>query len=126
MPLHRVRAHMRFTRNSGLATWCRDQMAVRYEQAVHIREGEPAAESPVNEVTDDGDRQVFRCDLPLMDEAHAVDAVATLGDHNVLGQSEPHPDPDSPQPSWVEHHECDHADDVRDGCVVVDRREGPA
>jgi len=33
---------MRFTRNSGLATWCRDNMAVRYQQAVHIRQGEPA------------------------------------------------------------------------------------
>ena len=117
---------MRFTAASGLATWCRDQMAVRYGQAVHIRQGEPAEETPVNEVTDDGDQQVFRCDLPLMDEAAAVDAVSTLGDANVLGQSESHPDPDGPEPSWVEHHECDHAEDVRDGCVVVERREGPS
>ena len=122
--LHRVRAHMRFSRNSGLATWCRDNMAVRYQQAVHIRQGEPAEEPPVNEVADDGDRQVFRCDLPLMDEAHAIDAFNTLSDANVLGQSEPHPDPDGAAPSWVDRHQCDHQDDVRSGCVVVDRSEG--
>ena len=40
--LHRVRSHMRFTRNSGLATWARDNMQVRFDQAVHIRQGEPA------------------------------------------------------------------------------------
>ena len=124
--LDRVRAHMRFTRNSGLATWCRDNMQVRYQQAVHIRPGEAAEEAPVNEVTDDGDRQVFRCDLPLMDEAHAIDAFATLTDANVLGQSEPHPSQDEAVPSWVDRHQCDHEDDIRSGCVVMARSEGPS
>ena len=125
MPLHRVRASMRFPTSSGLATWARDNMAVRYEQAVHIRQGEPAAEAPVNEVTQDGSRDVFRCDLPLMDEAHAIDAFNTLSDANVLGQSEPHPELDGDFPSWVERHVCDHDDDNRDGCVVTGRQEGP-
>ena len=40
--LHRVRMRARFTASSGLATWCRDQMAVRYDQSVKIREGDPA------------------------------------------------------------------------------------
>ena len=124
--LNRVRAHMRFTRNSGLATWARDNMQVRYEQAVHIRQGEPAEEAPVNEVVDDGDRQVFRCDLSLMDEAHAIDAFATLTDANVLGQSEPHPDDDGPVPSWVDRHQCDHDEDDRAGCAVDERAEGPS
>ena len=124
--LNRVRARMRFTAASGLATWCRDQMQVRYGQAVHINAGEPNEEVPINEVVDDGDWQVFGCDLPLADEAAAADAVATLGDHNVLGQSEPHPTFDGSTPSWVEHHSCDHQEDVRSGCAVVDRREGPA
>ena len=114
---------MRFPTSSGMATWARDNMAVRYQQAVHIRAGEPAEEPPVNEVVDDGNRQVFRCDLPLMDEAHAIDAFATLTDANVLGQSEAHPDEDGPVPSWVDRHTCDHDEDVRSGCVVVDRRE---
>ena len=125
--LHRVRARVRYPASSGLAGWSRDQMAVRYGQAVHIRQGEAAEEEPANRVDDLGDgTELFVCDLPLQDEAHAADAVATLGDHNVLGQSEPHPSFDGPEPSWVEYHECDHADDVRDGCLVVDRREGPS
>ena len=123
--LNRVRAHMRFTRNSGLATWCRDNMQVRYDQAVHIRQGEPAEEAPVNEVVQDGSRDEFRCDLPLMDEAHAIDAVNTLSAATVLGQSEPIPNEiDGSRPSWVERHRCDHQDDVREGCVVIDRQEG--
>ena len=113
---------MRFTRNSGLATWARDNMAVRYQQAVHIRPGEAAEEPPVNEVTDDGDRQVFRCDLPLMDQAHAQDAVETLA--AIFPFSEPEDDGEGgTTPAYVEYHQCDHADDNRDGCVVVDRRE---
>ena len=125
--LHRVRAHMRFTRNSGLATWCRDQMAVRYEQAVHIRQGEPAAEAPVNEVVQDGSRDEFRCDLSLMDEAHAIDAVSTLSAATVLGQSEPIPNETGGSlPSWAERHQCDHDEDARSGCVVVDRSKGPS
>ena len=124
--LHRVRAHMRFTAASGLAVWCRDNMDIRYQQAVHIRQGEPAEEPPVNEVTDDGDRQVFRCDLPLMDEAHAIDAFATLSDANVLGQSEPHPTLDGPELSWVDRHQCDHDEDDRAGCAVDERAEGPS
>lgn len=126
MLLHRVRAVMRFRRAQGLATWCRDNMAVRFEQAVHIRPDTQASEPPVNEVVADGGRDVFRCDLPLMDEAHAIDAVNTLSAATVLGQSEPLPIRGETAPSWVERHVCDHAEDDRTGCVVADRREGPA
>lgn len=119
--LHRVRARMRFPRSSGMGTWARDNMAVRYQQAVHIREGEAAAEAPVNEVLRDGNRDIFVCDLPLMDQAHAQDAVETLA--AISPFSEPHPELEGPEPSWVEYHLCDHADDIRDGCFVVDRRE---
>jgi hypothetical protein len=126
MLLHRVRAIIQFQQAQGLATWCRDNMAVRFAQAVHIRPGEMGDEPAVNEVVAaPNSRQVFRCDLPLMDEAHAIDAVATLSDANVLGQSEPTPAADRTAPSWVERHVCDHAEDDRTGCVVVDRREGP-
>lgn len=122
MLLHRLRARMQFSPGSGLAQWCYDQMIVRHGQAVHIRQGKPAEEAPVNEVAGD----LFVCDLPLMDEAAAVDALATLSDANVLGVTVPIIDDDdgSSVPSWVEHHRCDHDDDVRSGCVVVARNEG--
>ena len=50
----------------------------------------------------------------------------TLSDANVLGQSEPHPTLDGPEPSWVDRHQCDHEDDIRSGCVVMARSEGPS
>ena len=112
---------MRFPDGHWGPQWCHDQMAVRYGQAVHIRAGEPAEEVPVNLVAGD----TFRCDLPLADEAAAQDALATLSDHNVLGVTVPMVDLDTSTPSFVEVHTCDHDDDVRTGCVVTDRREGP-
>ena len=115
--LHRVRSDMRFTASSGLAGWCRDQMDVRYGQAVHIRQGEPDEESPVNLVVDEGEHERFVCDLPLADEAAAVDAVATLSDPNVLGQAV---DLDDGEPSWVDRHPCTHDDD-REPCVLTER-----
>ena len=124
--LHRVRAAVRFTQQSGLATWCRDNMAVRYQMAVHIRPGTQADEEPVNVVVQDGQHQVFRCDLPLMDSAHAIDALTTLSAPTVLGVSEPLPSGEGARPSWVEYHVCDHDEDDRSGCVVVERREGPS
>lgn len=96
-------------------------MVVRHGQAVHIRQGEPAEEAPVNEVDTDGDPHLFRCDLPLMDEAAAADALATLSDATVLGQSVLVGE----APSWVEHHQCDHDENNRSGCTVVGREEGP-
>lgn len=113
--LYRVRAQMRFTPASGLATWCRDQMAVRYEQSVHIRQGELDEESPVNEVID---LEYFICDLPLVDESAAEDAVATLSDPNVLGQSEPLDDGEA---SWVDWHPCTHDEDTRTPCSLTER-----
>ena len=120
--LHRVRARVRYPASSGLAGWSHAQMDVRYGQAVHIREGEPAEEAPVNEVVDDGDYQVFRCDLPLMDEAAAIDAFATLTTASVWGEALTL-DPVDGDPSWIERHECDHDEDDRSGCIVMDRVE---
>jgi len=119
---HRVRANMRFTAASGLAIWCRDQMAVRYDQSVVIREGDPNEEAPVNEVEPDGDHERFRCDLILADESAAVDAFATLSDHTVLNQAEPSDTEDGDDiPSWVERHECRHDHDPPGPCIVVER-----
>lgn len=120
--LHRLRARMLFPAGHWGPVWCRDQMAVRYGQAVHIRQGEAAEEAPVNEVVGD----LFVCDLPLMDEVAAQDALATLSDANVLGQTVPMVDLDTSTPSFVEVHTCDHDENVRSGCVVVARNEGPA
>lgn len=103
--------------------WCYDQMAVRFGQAVHIRPGELAEESPVNLI--EGDR--FICDLPLMDAAAATDALATLSDPTVLGATVPLvSDGVETTPSWVEHHTCDHDENVRSGCAVIAKNEGPA
>lgn len=122
----RVRARMRFTAASGLAVWCRDNMAVRHSQAVHLNEGEPSEEAPVNEVVDDGAEQVFRCDLPLMDTAHAADAFATLSAATVLGQSLVLGSEEGvASPSWVEHHECHHDETPPAPCETVSRAEGP-
>ncbi len=120
--LHRVRARVRYPASSGLAAWSRDQMVVRHGQAVHIRQSEPAEEPPVNEVIDAGDTHVFRCDLPLADEAAAVDAFATLTTGSVWGEALTLDLVDG-DPSWIERHECDHDEDVRHGCVVMDRVE---
>jgi len=119
MLLHRLRARMQFSPGSGLAQWCYDQMTVRHGQAVHIRQGEPAEEAPVNVV--DGD--FFYCDLPLMDEAAATDALATLSDATVLGQSLPISD--EGDASFVEHHLCDHDENSRTGCAIITKNEGP-
>lgn len=119
MLLNRLRARMLFPAGHWGPTWCRDQMAVRHGQALYIRQGEPAEEAPVNLV--DGD--LFVCNLPLMDEAAAIDALATLSDANVLGVTIPDLEG---IPSWVEHHTCDHAEDFRNGCVTVTKNEGPS
>ena len=126
--LHRVRARVRYPASSGLATWSRDQMAVRHGQAVHINEGAANEEAPANEVVDLGDdTHLFRCDLPLMDEAHAADALATLTADSVFSQALAIPDyMGGESPSWVEHHTCDHDEEHRTGCIVVAREEHPA
>lgn len=117
--LHRVVARMQFPSGSGLPGWCQAQMAVRYGQAQMIRAGTPVAEHPVNTVS--GDR--FVCDVALADKPAAVDALATLSDHNVLGQAVPLPGPE-PEPSFVQYHLCDH-DAPKGGCVIVARYDGP-
>lgn len=119
--LYRLRAWMRFPTGHWGPQWCYDQMTVRYGQAVHIRQGELAEEVPINVVEGD----LFYCDLPLMDQIAAQDALATLSDPNVLGQTIALDNVEgTPQPSWVEYHFCDHDENVRDGCQVVERNHG--
>lgn len=110
-------AHVTYPTSSGLAVWSRDQMAVRHGQAVHINPGAANEEAPLNEVVDQGDgTSIFRCDLPLMDEAAAVDALSTLTTAAIWQQALPLPDLDGePTPAWVEHHLCDHDEDVQAG-----------
>ena len=98
-------------------------MAVRHEQAVTIRPGEPAEEPRVNEVRDGG--ELFVCELPLAEQAEAEDALATLTAPSVWDQAVPvsDDDPEQPSPSWAEYHLCDHAEDHRTGCSVVFREE---
>jgi len=124
--LHRVRAQINFPAASGLAVWCHAQMDVRHQQAVHINEGLNNQELKYNTAVG----ETFTCDLPLLDEAAANDALATLGDHNVLGLSLPiindiGPVTRDPKPSWVEYHLCDHDEYYHDGCTVINTLYGP-
>ena len=122
--LHRVRARMRFTAQSGLATWARDQMAVRYLQSVTIREGDPAQEAPINEVTGEG--TLFICDLILTDEAAATDAFNTLTAPAVWDQVLQIIDEEGEVTlSNVAHHVCDHNEDEREGCEILASKVGP-
>lgn len=120
--LNRLRARVRYPTSSGLATWSRDQMAVRFDQAVHINPGAANEEAPQNYITDLGDdTELFVCDLPLMDEAAATDALATLTDASVFGQALSIESDEGTQPSWVEHHACDHDESPRTGCQVINK-----
>lgn len=111
---------MRFSGASGMATWCRDNLAVRYQQAVHINPGSNAEEAPLNEVVAEGDHQIFRCDLPLLDAAHAADAYATLSAITSWVVAEPD---DTTGPSYIEQHTCHHDETPRQPCEVVSRVE---
>ena len=117
--LHRLRANLRFTAASGMAAWAQAQMAVRYAQAVHIREGEVNEELKRNEIIDEGAVQVFVCDLPLLDQAHAADAYNTLTNASVLTWLAS----GEPGSSWVEHHTCRHDETPPSACSVVSRWE---
>ena len=116
--LHRLRARLVFPKSSGMAQWCYDQMTVRYDQAVHVNEGAANEESKYNIVQEyDADNDEFKCDLPLMDEAHAIDAYNTLSDASVWAWLA-----DGVGVNWVEHHTCDHDEVVRSGCVTQSRK----
>ena len=105
MLLYRVMAYLWFPTSSGMATWCRDQMAQRYDVATIANPGMPEEESPVNKVVDVEDRQLYVCDLLLHEEAWAIDSVATLGDASVLAWLD---EPVDEGPSYVGWHPCTH------------------
>ncbi len=122
MALNRIRANVRYTKSSGMATWSRDQMSVRFDQAVVIKPGLNNEEQPRNEVVDeDVDHEIFRCDLPLQDEVAAEDAFATLTDASVFGAyAVDFEDGDIISPSWIEHHKCHHDETPQQPCEVID------
>lgn len=118
MAIHRIRCSMRFTKTSGMAPWVYAQMDVRYGQAVHINEGLAEEEQKRNEVIEDGDHEFAICDLPLMNEAHAVDAFNTLSDASVMAHIE---DDDQGGPSWIEHHICRHDETPNKPCEIISK-----
>lgn len=122
--LHRLRARIQFAEGSGLAAWAKAQMDVRYGQAVHINEGLANEETKINYI----DGEYFVCDLPLMDQSAAEDAVATLSDPTVLGVSLllPNDVAEEQEQSYVEHHQCYHDEHPSSSCVVVTKNLGPA
>ncbi len=120
MALNRIRANVRYPKSSGMATWSRDQMSVRFDQAVTIKPGLSNEEQPYNEVAeDDADHEIFRCDLPLQDEAAAEDAFATLTAPSVF---DPYVvDFEDGSPSWIEHHKCRHDETPQMPCESIDK-----
>lgn len=120
----RIRERARFSKSSGMATWCRDQMANRYDQAIYINPDLNNTEPKINEVLDDGDYEIFHCDLPLEREDYATDAYNTLSDASVwyyaedLGIDEE----GNAIPSWVEHHRCYHDEIPNKPCEIVSRK----
>lgn len=117
--VHRLLVKLIFPKSSGMATWCRDQMQVRHNQAVDINANKDNAEPKFNTVNDhDANNQVFRCNLPLLDEAHAIDAYNTLTDASIWAWLA-----NNVGLHYVEHHTCDHDEVNRAGCVVQSRKE---
>lgn len=125
MSLNRIRARIRYTKSSGMATWSRDQMNVRFDQAVYIKPGLANEEHPQNRVEEDptsADHGVFVCDLPLEDATAAEDAFATLSDASVFGYyAEDFQDGDMTSPSWIEHHQRRHDETPQQPCTVIDK-----
>ncbi len=123
MALNRIRANVRYPKSSGMATWSRDQMSVRYTQAVTIKPGLSNEEQPYNEVVeDDVDHEVFRCDLPLEDSAAAEDAFATLTAASVFGPYAVDFEEDGiTSPSWIEHHKCHHDETPQKPCEAINK-----
>jgi hypothetical protein len=125
MALNRIRANVRYSKSSGMATWSRDQMSVRYDQAVTIKPDLANEEQPQNRVEEDPtstDHEVFVCDLPLEDATAAEDAFATLSDASVFGYyAEDFQDGDMTSPSWIEHHKCRHDETPQKPCEVIDK-----
>ena len=116
--LHRLRARLVFSKSSGMAQWCKNQMSVRHGQAAHINKGENNEEPKYNILEEwDADNDEIRCDLPLLDQSHAEDAFNTLTDATVWAHLA-----DGVGVHWVEHHICDHDESQRSGCVTQSRK----
>ena len=120
MAINRVRARLRFTNASGLAAWAEANMAVRYNQAISINEGLANEELKRNEVVADGpNHSVFNLDVPLMDEANAIDAFNTLNAPSVAAQIEV----EEGGLCFIERHTCYHDEDPPQGCTIDERIE---
>ena len=115
---HRARARLVFGKSSGMAQWCKDQMAVRYDQAEHMNEGLKNEEPKYNTLQEyDANNDEFKCDLPLLDKDHAEDTFNTLTDATVWAHLV-----DGVGVQFVEHHICDHDESNRSGCVTQSRK----
>lgn len=121
MPLNRIRAKLRFTNSSGMAAWCQANMGVRHGQAVHINEGLANEESKKNEVVADGaSHSIYSCDLPLMNEAHAIDAYSTL--MAIMAWVQPFASAEDGV-NFLERHTCYHDEETPQQCIINQRHE---
>ena len=120
---YRVQTSVLFPKSSGMATWCKDQMDVRYDQAVHLKEGEKNEEQKKNKVVEiDADNERFICDLPLLDQDHAQDAFNILTDDSVwfyaIGA-----DNEEDVGSYVNLHKCGHDEMPQIPCEDIDNKQ---
>lgn len=114
--IYRLQASILYYKNSGLATWCKNQMDVRYTQAIHLKPDTNKEERPLNKIieeTDDIER--FQCDLPLLNKQHAQDAFNTLSTESIwlqaLGSNE-----DIESGSFINLHVCGHDETPQVSC----------
>lgn len=117
MAINRIRARLRFANSSGMAAWCKSNMAVRLTQATHLNENLANEELKKNEVTADGaSHSIYECDLPLMNEAHAISAYDTL--NSITAWVVSFANPDEEGHCFIERHTCYHDEEEPQGCVI--------
>ena len=115
MAINRVRARLRFTNASGMAAWAKANMEVRYTQAIHLNEGLANEELKKNDFIADGaSHGMYELDIPLMNEAHAIDAYNTL---NAI-MSWVVPENPNSEECFLERHTCYHDEGTPSGCVI--------
>ena len=117
MAVYRTQASIRFTKESGYATWAYNQMKVRREQAVHLNKNKKNKELAHNTVVEHDNYELFSCDLPLLDESHAKDAFNTLA--AVIHPAWVYiPEDEEEDSSWVKWQTCYHDETPTRPCKV--------
>lgn len=117
---YRVTVHARFTKSSEIATFLNNELTSYYDSAININENKKNIESKKNEVIDDGDYQIYKCDLPLTDEQLANNAYNIL--NNNFDSAVNFVDDLEERSSYIELHNCYNDEVPGRPCEVVYKR----